>query len=221
MDEQTLARAVEPFFTTKGGGKGTGLGVSMVHGLTSQLGGATTIESGVGLGTTINLWLPQSDAAPIAVTGTERGITVVGSGTALVVDDEELVRLSTADMLSDLGYSVVEAASGEEALRLIDAGMPLDLLVTDHLMPGMIGTDLAEAVISERPNVRVLIVSGYADSAGLRSNHLRLSKPFRKDELAASLSKLFAADTALAERRSNPVAGLPGIETRMSPEPLP
>jgi CheY-like chemotaxis protein len=191
MDETTLARAVEPFFSTKGVGRGTGLGLSMVHGLASQLGGALTIQSRPGVGTNIELWLPPgavpaeagpslSDAAPVSEM----------RGVALLVDDEELVRMSTADMLNDLGYEVVEAASSEEALRRLNGGLSPDVLVTDHLMPGMNGTDLARVVQLERPHIRVLVVSGYAEAEGISPDLPRLTKPFRNVELAASLAAL-------------------------------
>ena len=120
MDHATLARAVEPFFSTKGVGKGTGLGLSMVHGLASQLGGALTITSKLGLGTNVELWLPQTEAVPEATALMREAEPIQGSGTALLVDDEDIVRLSTADMLGGLGYRVVEAASAEEALRVIE-----------------------------------------------------------------------------------------------------
>ena len=191
MDEATLARAVEPFFSTKGVGKGTGLGLSMVHGLASQLGGALTIQSRPGLGTNVELWLPQSTTAAETDERAPEAIpSVVSAGRALVVDDEELVRMSTAEILIDLGYAVVEAASGEEAMRLINGGEPFDLLVTDHLMPGMNGTDLARTIRSARPSVSVLLISGYAEHEGIDPDLPRLTKPFRKDELAASLAQL-------------------------------
>jgi len=191
MDEATLARAVEPFFSTKGIGRGTGLGLSMVHGLTSQLGGALTIQSRQGYGTNVELWLPVS-ATPVEPTRTADQPTLgaASRGVALVVDDEELVRMSTADMLSDLGYTVVEAGSAEEAMSLVDRGGRFDLIVTDHLMPGMTGTDLARAIRSSRPTLPVLLVSGYAEHEGIDSDLPRLTKPFRKDELAASLGQI-------------------------------
>jgi PAS domain S-box-containing protein len=194
MDEATLARAVEPFFSTKGVGKGTGLGLSMVHGLASQLGGALTIRSRPGLGTNVELWLPLS-AAELELPESSPGVPVVdrARGTVLLVDDEELVRMSTADMLIDLGYSVIEAASGEEAVKLINNGEQFDVLVTDHLMPGMTGTDLADAIRSSRPGVPVLLVSGYAEHDGIEPGLPRLTKPFRADELAASLAELMTA----------------------------
>ena len=191
MDEQTLARAIEPFFSTKGIGKGTGLGLSMVHGLASQLGGALTIQSRPGLGTNVELWLPRSAAAPLAASPPALPSATTGArGTALLVDDEELVRASTADMLIDLGYSVVEAGSGEDAMRLLNNGERFDLLVTDHLMPGLSGTELARAVRNTRPGLPVLLVSGYGEREGLDADLPRLTKPFRKDELAASLAEV-------------------------------
>ena len=113
MDEATRQRAIEPFFSTKGVGRGTGLGLSMAHGLAAQLGGGLTISSELGRGTAITLWLPLSDVeASPAPHANAAAATVDGVGTVLLVDDEDLVRMSTADMLADLGYGVVEASSG-------------------------------------------------------------------------------------------------------------
>jgi CheY-like chemotaxis protein len=111
-------------------------------------------------------------------------------GTALLVDDEELVRITTADMLMDLGFDVVEAKSAEEASRMIAAGAKLDVVVTDHLMPGMSGAELARSLRTTRPDLPVLLVSGYADVAGIPSDVARLSKPFRNADLAACLFAL-------------------------------
>jgi signal transduction histidine kinase/CheY-like chemotaxis protein len=191
MDEVTVRKAVEPFFSTKGIGRGTGLGLSMVHGLASQLGGAMTIESRLGLGTNVELWLPVSAASADEVpTADDAALQVSGAGTALLVDDEELVRASTADMLADLGYTVVEASSAEAALRLVDGGQHVDVLVTDHLMPGMNGTDLARELRSRRPDLRILLVSGYAEAQGVGPDLVRLVKPFRQMDLAAKLAEL-------------------------------
>ncbi|MBV8971532.1 MAG: response regulator, partial [Sphingomonadaceae bacterium] len=189
MDKATLERAVEPFFSTKGVGKGTGLGLSMVHGLASQLGGALAIDSHPGHGTTVELWLPISDEQLVAADASGQHSGKGRSGTVLLVDDEELVRASTADMLSELGYTVVEAASGEEAIRIVRDGDRPDLLVTDHLMPGMTGVDLARVLRAEHPGLAALLVSGYADSAGVAADLPRLVKPFRKDDLAAALAQ--------------------------------
>lgn len=190
MDPATLARAVEPFFSTKGVGKGTGLGLSMVHGLASQLNGALTIQSSPGLGTHVELWLPRSITPQVAVLPSGETMDRQSvQGIVLLVDDEELVRATTSYMLADLGYHVIEAASGEEALSLIEAGQTLDVLVTDHLMPGITGTELARLVKSMRPGIGILLISGYAEREGLDPDIPRLNKPFRKDELAASLSR--------------------------------
>jgi PAS domain S-box-containing protein len=194
MDEATLRRAAEPFFSTKGVGKGTGLGLSMVHGLAAQLGGGLSIESAPGRGTMIELWLPISStvaddgeqaSAPVAA--------VIARGIALLVDDEELVRMSTAGMLDDLGYDVVEASSAEDALSLLRTGLEPSLVVTDHLMPGMSGAQLARELKTERPGLPVLIVSGYAEAEGIDPDIARLTKPFRNAELAERIAAMFPA----------------------------
>ncbi|WP_188054165.1 PAS domain S-box protein [Sphingosinithalassobacter sp. CS137] len=194
MDEATLKRAVEPFFSTKGIGKGTGLGLSMVHGLAAQLGGSLAIFSTPGLGTTIELRFPVANTALFAPKSEKVVESVRGAGTVLVVDDEELVRTSTADMLSDFGYTVVEANSAEEALQLVDRGLTPRILITDHLMPGMSGTELAREVSRRLPTVRALIISGYADVEGIAPDLLRLEKPFRRADLAERLARLATAD---------------------------
>lgn len=191
MDEATKARAIEPFFSTKGIGKGTGLGLSMVHGLAAQLGGALMISSRPGLGTNVELWLPVADFVAAAEHG--RGADAPEPlivGAALLVDDEELVRKSTADMLKDLGYAVTEATSGEQALAMLRAGLAADVLVSDHLMPGITGVELAREARTLLPDLQVLIVSGYAEEDGLPPDLARLSKPFRQSQLAASLAEL-------------------------------
>ena len=193
MDAETLRRATEPFYSTKGIGKGTGLGLSMVHGLAAQLNGALEIHSEIGAGTRIDLWLPVADAVPstdpIAVSpGTapspRRG------GRVLLVDDETIVRLATAAMLQDIGYEVVEAASAGDALRLLKDGVSADILVTDHLMPGMTGADLARAVGNGWPGLRVLLISGYADAEDIAPGLPRLAKPFRQAQLAEALAEI-------------------------------
>lgn len=130
MSEDTAARAIEPFFSTKGVGKGTGLGLSMAHGLAAQLGGALGIASRPGHGTRIDLWLPIAATEATRADATEDVATYAASGTVLLVDDEDLVRASTVEMLSDLGFDVVEASSSDEAKRLITDGLALDLLVS-------------------------------------------------------------------------------------------
>ena len=192
MDEETAARAIEPFYSTKGVGKGTGLGLSMVHGLASQLGGSLLISSKVGLGTQIEFWLPATVHSPASVDRTERATVSEGAakGTVLLVDDEELVRLSTADMLAEIGFVVIETASAEEALIVLRGGANISAVITDHLMPGMTGVDLARIVKETWPHTPVLIVSGYAEGEGIAPDLPRLSKPFRKADLTGSLASL-------------------------------
>lgn len=206
MDAATLKRAVEPFFSTKGVGKGTGLGLSMVHGLASQLGGSLTINSTVGVGTNIELWLPQSADPLTASESAAEVASPVTTGTVLLVDDEELVRLSTADMLIELGYAVVEASSAEEALDLVHCGLKPELLITDHLMAGMSGTELARTLHHNGMRIKTLIVSGYAESEGIASDLPRLTKPFRNVDLTAKLIALESqvlpgGDTAFSVHR--------------------
>lgn len=195
MDAATLARAIEPFFSTKGIGRGTGLGLSMVHGLAAQLAGALDISSQPGAGTNVELWLPTTVDSVATAARTDGGETCAAVGTVLLVDDEELVRMSTADMLAELGYAVVEVGSAEEALRLVDGGVQFDMLVTDHLMPGMTGTALARAVRERRPGTRVLVISGYAEADGIAPDLPRLTKPFRQADLATLVATLAAAAT--------------------------
>lgn len=188
MDEATLARAVEPFFSTKGIGKGTGLGLSMAHGLAGQLGGGLDIASKPGFGTTITLLLPVSREAPGARSDKSGGATATSAGVVLLVDDEALVRATTAEMLADLGFDVVEAEAAPQAIALIEGGLAFDWIVTDHMMPGMTGADLARHAQRLRPGAKVLVISGYAEVDAIAPDLPRLAKPFRQDELAESLT---------------------------------
>jgi PAS domain S-box-containing protein len=200
MDEATLARAIEPFFSTKAIGEGTGLGLSMVHGLAAQLGGGLTIVSELGRGTAVELWLPVS-LGPLGNADATRPAPtpVMSRRCALLVDDEELVRMSTCDMLADLGYDVIEANSAEQALRLLDEGAAPDLLITDYLMPGIGGAKLVKEVRARKPWLPILIVSGYAEPDGIAQDLPRLTKPFQSAELAQSLAKLARDDAARVE----------------------
>jgi PAS domain S-box-containing protein len=193
MDATTLRRAVEPFFSTKGPGKGTGLGLSMVHGLAAQSGGALHLVSHPGMGTTATLWLPVADderaASPEAVAEPLRADG--GAATILVADDDMLVRMGTVAMLEDLGHTVLEAASGWEALETLRERADIDLLVTDYAMPGMTGVALARAARELRPGLPVLLATGYAElPEGVPLDLPRLGKPYRQAELAALLAKL-------------------------------
>jgi signal transduction histidine kinase len=213
MDEITLKRATEPFFTTKGVGRGTGLGLSMVDGLVAQSGGAMRISSTVGLGTSIELWLPISkveipeETQPAAATF----IDDVRSCRVLVVDDDPIVAAGTAAMLEDLGHRAIEVGSAETALEVLSTQSDIDFVITDHVMPGMTGTELAEQVGRLWPTVPVVLASGYTelptDQLGLR----RLSKPYRQEELALLLASLFGSDSPpsrAASLSTSPAAGV-------------
>jgi PAS domain S-box-containing protein len=190
MDAETLARAIEPFFSTKGVGKGTGLGLSMIHGLTAQLGGTLELASAVGVGTTVEMWLPVATSAPHSEPAREaETIPGAGAGAVLLVDDEELIRTTTAQMLADMGYSVIEASSANDALTHL-ADPRIDLIVTDHLMPGMTGTEFAREAQGRRPGVPILIISGFAEVEDIAPDLPRLMKPFKAAELAAGLASL-------------------------------
>lgn len=191
MDRETLTRSIEPFFSTKGIGKGTGLGLSMVHGLASQLGGSMTVDSQPDTGTTVAIWLPVTgEGNQFAGHPVSRAEPRRFNGTVLLVDDEPIVRGSTADMLGDLGFDVVEAGSAEKASIMLSQLNDICLLVTDHLMPGMTGAKLAEAFRERRPGVPVLIITGYAEADGIPVDMPRLNKPFRQSELAAILNQI-------------------------------
>jgi CheY-like chemotaxis protein len=196
MDPQTLARAVEPFFSTKGVGKGTGLGLSMVHGLAAQLGGMLDIVSKPGAGTSATIWLPIATEAATQEASEQRAlVTAPRRACILLVDDEELVRVATADMLSDLGYQVVQATSGADALRILRGGDAPDVLVTDYLMPGMNGVELVKAAHALVPELPALLISGYSNIvSGPGTAIPRLAKPFRQANLAEEIAALLSPD---------------------------
>jgi CheY-like chemotaxis protein len=196
MDDATLKRATEPFFTTKGVGKGTGLGLSMVHGLAAQSGGSMRISSRPGAGTTVELWLPSTAAAAATAAPQTVPASLLPGGTmrscrVLVVDDDPLIRASTASMLEDLGHTVIEAASAVRALEALRSGSEVDLVLTDHAMPGMNGLELALQIEAAWPNLPVLLATGYAElSDGQLAGRAHLLKPYRQEELAMEMVKL-------------------------------
>jgi PAS domain S-box-containing protein len=177
MDSATLARAVEPFFSTKRVGEGTGLGLSMVHGLAAQSGGRLALQSRPGEGVRAELWLP---AAQAAASPDEAGRSCL----VLLVDDEDLVREVAASMLAELGCEVLEAAGAGEALALLRTRPEIEALITDQLMPDMRGAELVRRARDLRPELPVLLITGYADeAAGLDPLLPRLDKPFRQADL--------------------------------------
>lgn len=195
MDEATLARAMEPFFTTKGVGRGTGLGLSMVHGFAAQSGGWFLLHSERGVGTTAELWLPRAKTitAPAIPAREIQRTQELRHGTVLVVDDDRLVLTSTADMLEDLGYTTIQAVVGQEALELLHDGAQVDLVITDYAMPGMTGIQLAEELHRTRPRLPVLLMTGYAELPGTAFLGIeRLAKPINQEALATAIGNCFA-----------------------------
>ena len=193
MDAITLKKAVEPFFSTKSIGKGTGLGLSMVHGLAVQLGGALELSSEIGTGTTVTLWLPVS-TEPTEVVGPavlSNPTTGTRAATILVVDDDVLIAMSTVEMLRDLGHTAIEANSPKKALEILDTARQIDLMVTDQAMPGMTGTELAEIAHRKRPDMSILLATGYADlPSGQTTSLPRLAKPYQQSQLQEQISRL-------------------------------
>jgi PAS domain S-box-containing protein len=193
MDAATLARAQEPFFTTKGVGRGTGLGLSMVHGLAEQSKGRLVLTSRKGEGTRAEIWLPVApalapeetpEAGPAATEGNSRRLAI------LAVDDDPLVLENTVAMLEELGHRVIAARSGVEALQTIASERSLDLVVTDQAMPGMTGLQLAQRLAAERPALPVLLATGHAEIApGLAVEVRRLAKPFTLAALARAVEE--------------------------------
>ncbi len=193
MDAKTLARAVEPFFSTKELGKGTGLGLSMVHGLAVQSGGALRLSSWPGKGTLAELLLPIATAPVAAFEGPAERQLQAAPSTILVVDDDVLIAMSTVDMLEDLGHTVIEANSGAKALDVLRTDTPIDVLMTDYAMPGMTGVELARAARELRPDLPILLATGYAElPEGTNVDFPRLAKPYQQQQLAIHLAKLLA-----------------------------
>jgi PAS domain S-box-containing protein len=200
MDSETLARAIDPFFTTKGRGKGTGLGLSTIHGLAVQLNGALRLASEPGRGTRAELWLPASGAVPLqapahvpakVAAGPEAAQQPASRATILVVDDDALVAMSTAGMLEDLGHDVIETHSGAKAVAVLRGARRVDLMITDFSMPGMTGLQLARAARQLRPELPILLATGYAElPSGETIAFPRLGKPYKQSQLAAEIAKL-------------------------------
>jgi signal transduction histidine kinase len=196
MGPDTLARAVEPFYSTKEFGRGTGLGLSMVHGLAAQLGGGFELTSAPGEGTRVDLYLPVAeDTAPAERQAAMETVGAIGRAlSVLLIDDEELVRVATAEMIRDLGHSVVEASGGAEALARLNHGLAVDLVVTDYKMPGIDGGELSRRIRERHPEIPVLLITGYAGPTDDIVDLPRLAKPFGQAEIALAMKNLFAGD---------------------------
>jgi CheY-like chemotaxis protein len=193
MDAETLRRAGEPFFTTKGVGKGTGLGLPMVHGLAEQFGGRFNLRSRLGEGTTAEIWLPAAKTAPVPhparspTRATERFFEPL---CILYVDDDPLVLTNTVAMLEDLGHTAIAASSGRQALDVLREEDSIDLVITDEIMPAMTGTELAKAIRADWPELSIILATGFAEAPLDRGRLPRLRKPFSQAELAEIVSSL-------------------------------
>jgi PAS domain S-box-containing protein len=193
MDENTLAQAIEPFFTTKGIGKGTGLGLSMVQGLIEHSDGRLAIRSKVGAGTTVEMWLPAASESPeraapeLAIE--EPAPASSRSLVVLAVDDDPLVLLNTRMMLEDLGHTVVEAKSGAEALEVLTRIAQVDLVVTDQAMPNMTGLQLANLIKESWPDLPIIIATGYAEMPNGGTDLPKIGKPYFEGDLAKAIAE--------------------------------
>lgn len=201
MDKKTQARIFEPFFTTKDVGKGTGLGLATVYGIVIQSGGYIWVYSEVGKGTTFKVYLPQ---VKDSVTDVAPEVTIplpLGSGTILLVEDEDPLRELNHHLLESMGYTVIDAANGADAVRLASQSTdPIQLLVTDVVMPGMSGRELAESLVAKYSHLKVLYVSGHTDDVIVHYSVLKpgvafLQKPFTRDSLAKKIQEALGASS--------------------------
>jgi nitrogen-specific signal transduction histidine kinase/ActR/RegA family two-component response regulator len=205
MDAETLAHIFEPFFTTKEPGKGTGLGLSTVYGIVKQSGGYIFVYSELNRGTTFKIYLPRvEEEVPLPDQNAVPAIPTEGWETVLLVEDEQPVRALVREILQRNGYAVLEAGHGREALQISDRYPgPIHLMVTDVVMPGISGCELAEHLASRRPDTKVLYVSGYTDNALLNHDMTDptiafLQKPFTTYALARKVREVLDTPTILA-----------------------
>ncbi len=201
MTPEVIAKAFDPFFSTKAEGKGTGLGLSMVYGFVKQSGGHVKIYSEIGHGTAIKIYLPRSQQPEEALTLVGEGSASGGAETILVAEDDDDVRSTAIDILIGLGYCVLEAKDAASALTIIESGAHVDLLFTDVVMPGALrSADLARKARERRPAIAVLFTSGYTDNAIVHGGRLDpgvelLPKPYTREALAVKLRQVLAART--------------------------
>jgi CheY-like chemotaxis protein len=196
MDEATLQRAMEPFFTTKGVGKGTGLGLPMVHGMAQQSGGTLLLKSRPGQGTSAELYLPvaQGEPASAAEAVSAYPLHTARKLAILTVDDDPLVALNTSALLEELGHTVYSAPSALHALDILRREKKIDLTITDQLMPGMTGSELASRIRAENALMPIILATGYAElSPGEAQGLPRLAKPFSQRELAEAIARAVGA----------------------------
>ena len=196
MPAEVLDKVFDPFFTTKPIGQGTGLGLSMVYGFARQSGGSVRIQSRVGEGTSVKIYLPVADGVAEAKAEDQPVDVARGEGqTVLLVEDESAVRLLVREVLEDLGYRAVEVSDPQAAIAILNSHSAIDLLISDVGLPGMNGRQLAEVARDRRPDLPILFITGYAENAAIRagflgSNMAMIGKPFALDTLAAKIGEM-------------------------------
>jgi PAS domain S-box-containing protein len=223
IEPDIVDRVFEPFFTTKPEGEGTGLGLSQVYGFVKQSGGHAKIYSEVGQGTTVRLYLPRTRAEEDIVIPREAGPIKGGTETILAVEDDEGVRATVVDILSDLGYRVLKARDAQSALAVIESGVPIDLLFTDVVMPGPLrSTELAKKARERAPDIAILFTSGYTDNAIVHGGRLDegtnlLSKPYTREALARKIRHVLSERSRKDGAPSRAKKASKPAETRAAP----
>ena len=218
MTQEVLKRAIEPFFTTKELGKGSGLGLSMVHGVATQSGGGLHLDSSVGHGTTVSVYLPRARWAAVEPRELEnRSGRVRDRATILVVDDDAAVREVAVSSLESFGYRTLAAENGPAALNVLERAQGVDLLLVDMAMPGISGVELIRRARVRRPGLRAMLVTGYADITAFSpaEGDLVLQKPYRLERLARSVGEALRRD--VRKTTSNVIAMNPSLRASTSP----
>jgi signal transduction histidine kinase len=195
MSADIVERVFDPFFTTKPLGRGTGLGLSMVYGFIRQTGGAVRIHSQLGMGTSVKLYLPITDAAPVTESALSSGAPQGTGERVIVVEDDPAVRMLVREVLDELQYRCVEFADPLEAVPFLASSEPIDLMISDVGLPGLNGRELAERARAHRPELPILFITGYAENALVRSGFLgdnmsMITKPFSLSDLAMKIRQM-------------------------------
>ncbi len=226
MTPEVLEKVFEPFFSTKSEGKGSGLGLSMVYGFVKQSGGHVKIYSEPGEGTTVKLYLPRSAAPEDVEVMVDSGPIVGGTETVLVVEDDDEVRATAIELLTDLGYRVLKAVDATNALSVIESGIPIDIIFTDVVMPGRLKSpELARMARERLPNVAVLFTSGYTENSIVHGGRLDpgvelLSKPYTREQLARRLRHVVANQQQRSAAGARTIAVPPILPVDGVPAPV-
>jgi CheY-like chemotaxis protein len=222
MTADTLTHAFEPFFTTKGAGAGSGLGLPMVQGFAAQSGGAVQVDSTLGHGTKVRLWLPQAQARTCepAANETDPPVTAPGSGRILVCDDDDDVRGFVVDALREGNYTLWEADRPSSALRILEEARPIDLLIADYALPEMKGPALIGGARALQPGLKALLITGYAEALrnGGANGIPLMAKPFRVAELCARVDELISGPSEVTAAQAR-TAEADGSRRTYAPRP--